>query len=63
MKIKLYYVVKIDYLHNSKPKFIAGPFSFEQAVEHPLYQTGDDQMRGKPRPSQLAAQQLGGEAA
>ena len=40
MKIKLYYVVKIDYLHNSKPKFIAGPFSFEQAVEHPLYQTG-----------------------
>ena len=42
MKIKLYYVVKMDYLHNSKPKFIAGPFSFEQAVEHPLYQTGDD---------------------
>ena len=42
MKMKLYYVVKIDDLHNPKPKFIAGPFSFEQADEHPLYQTRDD---------------------
>ena len=42
MKMKLYYVVKIDDLHNPKPKFLAGPFSFEQAYEHPLYQAVDD---------------------
>ena len=34
-----------------------------RASNHQMFGGTHDQMRGKPRPSQLAAQQLGGEAA